>query len=166
MRNGDSAAMKDRRDKVLRRSQALAYFLDNSIGLPGTKFRIGWDVVIGLIPGFGDLLTGILAIYIVAQGVELGASRATVFRMVWNVIIDTVLGSVPLVGDLFDAGWKANVRNARLLEAVVKKGPARKTKDRLFMGMVALILFLVALAAGIFGLAVLKVLRDWIVSIS
>ncbi len=158
--------MTDSRQEALRRSQALARFLDESISIPGTSFKIGWDFIIGLIPGVGDLLASLLSTYIVAQALEQGVPRATVFRMVWNILVETVIGSVPFLGDLFDAAWKSNVKNAKLLETALQDGNRVRKKDVLFMVLVIGGLVLLAVAAGAFGLAVLKVLRDWIVGVS
>lgn len=158
--------MTDTRQDAIRRSQALAKFLDESIPIPGTGFKIGWDFIIGLIPGVGDLLASLLSTYIVAQALDQGVSKATVLRMVWNILVETVLGAVPFLGDLFDAAWKSNVKNARLLETALRDQKQVAKKDRLFMAVVLLGLILVAGLAAAFGVAVLLALRDWIVSLS
>ena len=101
----------------LRRLDRLANVLDTAIGIPGTRFRVGVDALIGLVPGVGDLVTAGVAVWIVQRGRRLGASRATVRRMLFNVALDLVVGTVPLAGDVFDAVWKANRRNVDLLLA-------------------------------------------------
>lgn len=154
------------REAAIRRSEALARFLDNSIPIPGTGYKIGWDAIIGLIPGVGDILAGILSTYIVVQAIEQGASRATVLRMALNVAIETVVGAVPVLGDLFDAAWKANVRNARLLETSLRQGSQAVRRDRWFMALVVLGLVLALGVAAAFGFEMLRLLRDWIVSLS
>lgn len=93
----------------------LARQLDTAIPLPG-GMRIGWDAVLGLIPGLGDWAGALLSSYIVLQAMRLGAPREVLLRMVGNVGLEALVGSVPFVGDVFDAAWKANVRNVRLLE--------------------------------------------------
>src|SRR5919198_3691818 len=98
------------------RLRRLSYLLDNSIPIPGTPFRIGVDSIIGLIPGVGDLVGGAFSLYIIFEAARLGVPRSLIARMGWNVAIDVLVGAVPLLGDLFDAGWKANVRNLALLE--------------------------------------------------
>ncbi len=158
--------MNDRRLDAIRRSEALARFLDDSIPIPGTGFRVGWDFIIGLIPGVGDLLASLFSTYIVAQALDQGVSKATILRMVWNILVETVLGAVPFLGDLFDAAWKSNVKNARLLEAALRDQNQLGKKDGLFMVMVLSGLVLLAVLAGAAGIAVLSALRDWIVSIS
>ena len=142
-------------DTRLARARVLARALDSAVGIPGTKVRFGLDPIIGLVPGLGDLAGAALSGYIVLVGIQLGASRSVVLRMLANVAIDTVVGAVPLVGDLFDAGWKSNNRNVALIERhVAAPGPTR-TSSRLMIGLVALVL--VMLAAGSIALTVLLV---------
>jgi hypothetical protein len=99
----------------LRRLQALAWLLDNSIPLPG-GFRIGLDAILGLIPGIGDALGALISAYIVNEARSMGVSRSVLLRMMGNVLIETMIGAIPFAGDLFDAAYKANIRNLALLE--------------------------------------------------
>jgi hypothetical protein len=89
--------------------------MDTSLDVPGLGWRFGLDPVIGLVPGLGDAVTTVISAYIIAGAVRLGASRWTVARMIANVALDAIVGTVPLLGDLFDAAFKSNVRNLRLL---------------------------------------------------
>jgi hypothetical protein len=100
-----------------RRLEFLAWLLDSSIPVPGTRFTVGIDALIGLVPFLGDLIGVALSSFIVAEAQRLGAPRTLLTRMAFNVAVDGVVGIVPLVGDLFDAGWKANQKNVRLLNA-------------------------------------------------
>jgi Domain of unknown function (DUF4112) len=100
---------------ALRRVEQLAYWLDDRYRLPGTRFRIGLDGIVGLIPGVGDAVTNVLTAYIVYEAWRLGVPTATLVRMLANLGIDTVVGVVPVLGDLLDIGFKANRRNLRLL---------------------------------------------------
>jgi hypothetical protein len=104
----------------LKRLRALAWLLDNSIPLPG-GFRIGLDPILGLIPGLGDALGAVLALYIIYEARQLGASRMLVLKMIGNMLIDALIGTIPILGDLFDAGFKANVRNVAMLEKEIDK---------------------------------------------
>lgn len=96
------------------RMRLAARLLDDSIRVPGTRFRVGIDPLLGLVPGAGDALTGALSLYVVVEAARLGVSYATLVRMLANVAVDVAGGSVPLLGDVFDAAWKANVRNVEL----------------------------------------------------
>lgn len=99
----------------LRHLEQLAYVLDDSIKVPGTGWRIGLDAVLGVIPVFGDLLGGALSTWVLYNGYRLGASWFTLMRMLGNIFIEILVGAIPIVGDLFDMGFKANQRNVRLL---------------------------------------------------
>lgn len=104
-----------------RRIDGLAQWLDRSIALPFTRRRIGMDGVIGLIPGVGDALAGCLSAYIIVEAARSGARKRVLARMAANTLIDTTLGAVPLVGDLFDFAFRANLRNARLAMAEIRR---------------------------------------------
>ena len=103
----------------------LARMLDDSFGIPGTRIRFGWDSVLGLFPGFGDVLTSALSLLIVHHAWQTGASNLTLARMLGNVVADFAIGAIPFLGDLFDFAFKANRRNARLLEQHLHKQAAR-----------------------------------------
>jgi uncharacterized protein DUF4112 len=90
--------------------------LDSAFRVPGTKFTFGWDPILGLIPGLGDLTTPIFAVLLLLQSVRMRIPRVVQVRMLINATIDFLIGSIPVIGDLFDFGWKANVRNLALLE--------------------------------------------------
>ena len=98
-----------------RRLKQLSKLMDSSIRLPG-GFRIGLDGLIGLIPGFGDLAGAGVSAYIVLGAARLGAPKSVIARMLANVAIETVVGAIPIVGDVFDLAFKANSRNMRLLD--------------------------------------------------
>jgi hypothetical protein len=103
------------REKTLARLRFLARFLDTAIRLPN-GFRFGADALIGLIPGVGDAATTLIAAYFVYEGYQLGLPPWALAAMVGNVAIDALLGAVPLLGDVFDTVFKANVRNLRIIE--------------------------------------------------
>lgn len=103
-------------DERLQRVERLARWMDARWTIPGTRWRMGLDGIMGLVPGIGDTLGALIACYIVYQAQELGAPRSLRMRMAANILIDLMVGSVPLVGDIFDVAWKANLRNLRLLQ--------------------------------------------------
>ncbi len=105
----------DDRERTIDRLRRLAFWMDEAFAIPGTTIRIGFDSIIGFIPGIGDVVTAGFAVYLIREAARLGAPKSLLVRMAWNVGIDTVVGGVPVVGDLFDVGWKANKRNLRLL---------------------------------------------------
>jgi hypothetical protein len=109
----------------LRQLRALARLMDESIPIPGTTIKLGLDSLVGFIPGVGDLIGAALSAYIIREASQMGVPKMLVARMVANAAIDLFGGAVPVVGDLFDVAWKANMKNVDLLEAHLKaKDPA------------------------------------------
>ena len=118
------------RERSLRNLENMAWLLDRSIRLPG-GLRIGLDGVLGLVPVVGDALGMGLSLIIVLQARQLGASGRVQFAMLRNILLDTVLGSLPFVGDLFDFWFNANARNMVLLnEYMGYDTPARLATDK------------------------------------
>ena len=106
----------------LARLRWMARLMDAQFALPGTRFRFGADAIIGLAPGVGDIVTGLLSLYVVWEARNLGAPPALLARMLGNVAIEVAGGAVPVLGDLFDAAFKANLRNVALLEGWLARG--------------------------------------------
>jgi len=130
--------------------ERLSWLMDDLFRVPGLGWRFGLDAVVGLIPGFGDTATTLVSFYILAAGVRYRVPKITMLRMGLNIGIDYLLGSLPVVGDLFDAWWKSNQMNVELLRkrATVSAAEARKGRmsDWLFVG--AIILGLTGVAIG------------------
>lgn len=96
--------------------ERIAWFTDNAIPIPGTRFRIGLDALLGLFPAVGDVLGAAIQVGLMILAVtRYNVPRPVAARMIANILLDLGVGSVPLFGDLFDAGFKANTRNVRLL---------------------------------------------------
>jgi len=112
-------------EKGLERYTIIANLLDQAWRVPGTKLRFGLDPILGLLPGAGDLITALLGAYGVVVARQLGAPKHVQGRMLLNLGIDALAGSVPVLGDLFDFGFKAHVRNRVLLEKWLAKNSAR-----------------------------------------
>jgi len=134
----------------LKRLRQMSRLLDNMIMIPGTQVRIGLDPILGLIPVGGDFLGIMLSSYIILEAARLGASRATLGRMFLNVIIDGLVGAVPVLGDFFDFAWTANTHNLKLLEEHLKFPSQKRSADRwfifaVFAGLLLLAIVLVAL---------------------
>lgn len=100
----------------LARLRKFAWLLDGQFGLPGTRFRFGVNSILGLSPVVGDVALGLVSLYLVWEARQLGAPNALVARMLGNVAIEVAGGSVPILGDVFDMAFKANLRNLDLLE--------------------------------------------------
>ena len=106
----------------LARLRRLARLLDSAIGIPGTRFRVGLDGLLGFAPGVGDAALGLVSLYIVNEARKLGLPRHKLLRMLGNVVMDVAAGSVPVVGDLFDMAFKANLRNLDIIEDHLRTG--------------------------------------------
>jgi hypothetical protein len=149
----------ERKDDELRRARALARALDSAVGIPGTPLRFGVDAIIGLIPGAGDVAGAALAAYVVILAARRGAQPEVLWRMLGNIAVDALVGAVPLIGDVFDLGFKANIRNVELLERQMPE-PAALTKSSRRLGVIVVILVL-ALLAGIVWLGFVLTRLVW-----
>jgi hypothetical protein len=101
-------------ESALRRMETVAAALDESIEIPGTGYSIGLDPILGSLPVAGDVASGAISLYIIAEAAYLGVSYSTVLRMLVNVAVDTLGGVIPVAGGIFDAVWKANKKNVEL----------------------------------------------------
>jgi hypothetical protein len=137
-----------------RRLAELAYLLDQAFRIPGTRWRVGLDPIVGLLfPGGGDALGAAVSAVTVLVAVRHGVPGVVVARMVFNIAVDLVVGLVPVAGDVFDVAWKANTRNLRLLETHM--GGARRPGWREWLWVWLLLAGLAALAVGAVVLATL-----------
>ena len=141
--------MKDTdRHRVKRRLDRLAYYLDSSIPVPGSNARVGIDALIGLIPGIGDTLGAIVSSYILSEAARLGAPKTVLMKMAFNILLDTSVGVVPVMGDLFDFAWKANQRNVNILEEYMRQPRKALASSRLFAwGLLGALVALVILVS-------------------
>ena len=103
------------RDQIIRRLERLSWLLDEAVRVPGTRITLGWDSVLGIVPGIGDAITTVFSAYFLWEANRLGLSTSTLVKMLGNVGIDFLVGTVPVIGDLCDIGWRANRRNLKLL---------------------------------------------------
>lgn len=139
----------------------LAWLLDESIRLPG-GLRIGLDGILGLIPGVGDLVGMGLSGVIIADAARRGVSGAILARMVINVLVETVVGAIPLFGDLFDFVWKANTRNLRLMEVAETDDTRARRRS---IGWLALLLGSFVVAIGLSIWLLVEIVRWMIASL-
>jgi uncharacterized protein DUF4112 len=114
------------REQRIARIDALATLMDTAFLIPGTQVRFGLDALIGLVPGIGDAITTVISLFIVNEARALGAPPWLVGRMVANVMLDGIVGAVPLVGDVFDVAFRANRRNMALLRDHLDKVEGRR----------------------------------------
>jgi hypothetical protein len=144
------------------RINRVAWLLDSSIRLPGLKFRIGIDALIGLLPGVGDVIGVVLSSYIVREAARAGLPNSILARMILNVAIEGVVGMIPFAGDVFDAVWKANQRNAGLLNAYLAD-PRHATRSSRAVVVIVIAALLGLLAATSVGaILVLRSLSQFV----
>jgi hypothetical protein len=143
LRRQDSALSDEQLD-------TLARLLDDAFAIPGTNWRFGLDAIVGLIPGIGDLITSIFSFLIVFAAWQRGLPRVTIARMVANIAVDTLVGAMPIVGDLFDAAWKSNKKNVALLKrasAEQTAGAGFKHRAKDWLALILLVTAAIAMVA-------------------
>jgi hypothetical protein len=119
----------------LERLRALARVQDELVRVPGTNIRFGLDALMGLIPGAGDMLSGGVSAYVMLAATRMGAPPSVIARMAGNIALDMLIGAVPLLGDLFDVGWKSNTKNVRLLERLALDPRGARRSSRLVLAL-------------------------------
>lgn len=140
------------RSNGVTRARGLARLLDDLIRIPGTNVGIGLDPIIGLIPGVGDMVGGLMSSYILLVAAREGVPASVLTRMLGNIALDSVLGVVPVLGDLFDVGMKSNRRNVDLLERYLATPSTTKAASRGIVALIvlaAILLVVGVIAAGV-----------------
>jgi hypothetical protein len=125
--------------------------LDSAFRVPGTQFTFGLDPILGLVPGLGDLTTPVFAVLLLVQSVRMRIPRVVQVRMLVNAGIDFLIGSIPIIGDLFDFGWKANVKNLTLLERYARPGSRATRADWIFVLIIIGLLAAIAIIPLLFA---------------
>ena len=148
-----SAADPPTRARLPPELEWLALWLDTVFRIPGVGIRFGLDAILGLVPGIGDVTTSVASLYILNAAHRQNVPRITLTRMSLNILLETIVGAIPLVGDLFDVYWKSNQRNVELLRRHLAAPPAAAARlqrsDRWFV-----LLLIVALIALMIGAAI------------
>lgn len=146
---------------ALRQARVVARALDDLIRVPGTRYRVGLDPLLGLVPGLGDWVGWAASAHLLVTAVRLGAPAAVVARMAANTLVDAVVGAAPLAGDLWDVAWKANRRNLRLLERHVAQPAPTARASRLLVGVVLAATFGLMTGAALGAVLLFR----WVVSV-
>jgi hypothetical protein len=119
---------------VRRRADQVAELLDDAFELPG-GWRFGWDALIGMIPGIGDLVTTLIGVYILRLAMLAGAPSSVLVRMAGNIAVDALVGAIPFLGDIFDFAVKSNRRNARLLSEYLDRPQAIQRRSQAWVAV-------------------------------
>jgi hypothetical protein len=122
------AAGPTRADSV-RRMEAVAHVLDTAFLIPGTNQRVGIDAIIGVVPGIGDAVTTLLSTYVIWEARQLGLPRVAIARMLANLAVHASVGTIPVIGDVFDAFFRVNQRNMRIVRAQLARGGRGRAID-------------------------------------
>lgn len=137
-----------------------AFLMDEAVRIPGTRMRAGLDPILGLIPGIGDVISAIMSAWIVAGALRHRVPMLKVFRMVFNIIVDLVIGEIPLLGDIFDFAFEENVINMRLLMQYRDRRRPPRTFGQIAVTLGALVLIIILF--GIVSVAALIAGVLWI----
>ena len=103
-------------DEKLVRLRQISENLDESFTIPGTNIKFGMDALLGLVPGGGDLVSGIFSLYMLRAAIKMKLPKRAIFSMLVNILLDTTIGIIPVAGDIFDIFWKSNKRNLKIIE--------------------------------------------------
>ncbi len=152
--------LDDDREAVRAFADSLARLLDAAVQIPGTSIRVGLDALLGLIPGLGDAIANLIGSTILCLAVKLKAPKIVIIRMALNMGINTVVGSFPVLGDLFSIWFRSNLKNAELLRRYTSNRPSRATPgDWVFV--IGLLIGTFAIAIGTLALLLLGIQALW-----
>lgn len=158
MQRWPEGGLRDVEDPHLERLRRWSDLLDQAFRIPGTNVRFGWDVIVGLIPGIGDLSSPLFGMFLLVQAYRMRVPRLVQARMVINAVIDALLGVVPGLGNVADIFWKANTWNMRLIDRHARPGVPHSRFDSVFVWGFLLVL----LAAAAVPVLVLLWVAAWI----
>lgn len=150
--------------KDLERLRAIARLFDQAFAVPGTRWRFGIDALFGLIPGLGDLAGALVAVFALRVARRLGAPAAIQMHMLANVTLDALIGTVPVLGDLFDFAFKAQTRNLALLDAWMASPHDAARRSRRGLLLIPLAVLAVFIALTVVGVWVLFLFFQWLIS--
>jgi hypothetical protein len=154
--SGSRVPPDDAREHLLAIADVLAKALDTTVKIPGTSISIGLDPLLGLIPGIGDALANLIGTVILGLAARVRVSRIVLARMSLNLLINGVVGAIPIAGDLFSVWFQSNMRNAALLRAAAMKPDRETRQDWLYVGGIiggTVVLMLVAIAFVVWVIA-------------
>ncbi|MGA6926999.1 MAG: DUF4112 domain-containing protein [Desulfosarcina sp.] len=143
-------------EPTMKRVNRLAWLLDNSIRIPGTRYHIGLDPLIGLVPGIGDAAGALLSLTILWEAYRAKLPAPILARMGFNLVLEVIVGVVPVIGDLFDMTWKANARNARLMQKTIASPRKTVASSTVLMIVIVTIFILLVGASTYAGFMILR----------
>jgi hypothetical protein len=164
--NAADGGLEGRGQPGLARLRALTRLMDQAFGVPGTKWRFGLDALFGLVPGLGDIAGGLIAVYALRVARQLGAPGVIQLHMLTNIAIDASVGTIPVLGDLFDFVFKAQSRNLALLDEWLQTPHETTKRSRRGVVLVPIAIVLVFATLTILGIWLLFILIHWLFSLA
>ena len=141
--------------------RTLVRLMDDAFVIPGLNMRVGLDAILGLIPGVGDVTGGVMSGMVILAASRAGAPKSIIARMVANAAIDMVFGTIPILGDLFDATWKANRKNLDLLDRYLERPTETKRASSAFVAGAILVLLLLVAGSILLAVMLMRALLNW-----
>jgi hypothetical protein len=160
VRNDGEREARGRRE--LQRLRAIARLFDQAFAVPGTRWRFGLDALFGLVPGLGDIVGALVAVYALHVARTMRAPGAIQMHMLGNIGLDAVVGTVPLIGDLFDFVFKAQTRNLALLDAWLAAPDRTSRRSRRGLILIPIAILTVFILLTVFGIYMLYLLFSWL----
>lgn len=164
-RANDDGGREERARRDLDRLRAITRLFDSAFAVPGTRWRFGVDALFGLIPGLGDIAGALVAVYALHVARGLRAPGAVQLHMLGNIALDALIGTVPLIGDLFDFVFKAQTRNLALLDAWLDTPQATERRSRRGVVLIPLAILLVFIVLTVLGVWMLFLAFQWLLSL-
>ena len=160
-------AERERRGRIgLDRLRRLTNLMDQAWGVPGTRWRFGLDALFGLVPGLGDIVGGVIAVYALHVGRLLGVPGVIQLHMLTNIAIDASVGTIPVIGDLFDFVFKAQTRNLAMIDHWLQTPHAATKRSRRGLILVPLAIVVVFATLTILGVWLLFILLHWLFTLA
>jgi hypothetical protein len=164
--SGPDGGREERGRRALERLRTITHLFDQAFTVPGTKWRFGLDALFGLVPGIGDIAGALVAIFALRVARNLNAPPAVQLHLLTNIALDALIGTVPVLGDLFDFAFKAQTRNLALLEAWVATPQARERRSRRGLLLIPIAIITVFATLTALGIWLLVILIHWLSGLS
>jgi hypothetical protein len=155
----------ERAQRSLDNLRVVTRLMDQAFGIPGTKWRFGLDALFGLVPGLGDIVGAVVAVYALHVARRLRAPGEVQLHMLTNIALDATVGTIPILGDLFDFAYKAQTRNLALIDDWLKTPQDARRRSRRGLILIPLVIFIVFVTLTILGVVALFLFIRWIVGL-
>lgn len=163
LQQSDDKAVLSGQDRAIRRMRRWNHFSERAFRVPFTRMRFGWDPILGLVPGLGDVATGMFALFLLITAFRLKVPGVIRARLIINSLLDVVLGAIPFAGDIFDFAWKSNSRNLSLLEKHARGEAKPGPSDWIFvLAVLAALCVIIVVPLMILGALLEKLERNFL----